>query len=466
MHNFGPGDSSGYTVTDTVPAGITGVTSVTPGCDVDGSTVTCFGGPLLAGEDAVITLTGTAPGTAATSTQNTATVLGNDPDPTPGNDSSTSTTRTRGVADLAIAKTASPDPAIPGQNVTYTLRVTNNGPDGAANVVVSDPLPAGLSFVSASPGCTQAFGTVTCTVGALASGATTTFAVVAAVASTAGGELVNAAVVSSDDTDPNSANNSSTSRVAVAGRADVEVTKIVNRTEVDGNAQMAWTATVINRGPGPAAGVTLIDEPSLPVTFSSVTSTVGTCTTVIPVQCALGTLAVGQTVTVTLIGRATIAGALRNVARVAAASPAVDPQPADNTAAVTTQVRGSLRIRKTANKRTVHAGRTIGYAIRVDNLSSIRVANVRVCDRLPSGLTYVSSSPRATRSDGRWCWSLGTLAAKATKRLRITVRTLRGAKGRRTNTATVTGRGASVRSDASPAVNVLAAAARGGGVTG
>lgn len=90
------------------------------------------------------------------------------------------------------------------------------------------------------------------------------------------------------------------------------------------------------------------------------------------------------------------------------------------------------------------------------------IVNVRVCDRLPSGLVFVSSSPGATRSDRRYCWSLGTLAAKATKHVRVTVRALRGTKGKRTNTATVSGRGASARSDASPAVDVLAAAARGG----
>lgn len=56
-------------------------------------------------------------------------------------------------ADLQIEKTAAPSPATPGTDETFTLKVTNHGPNTAANVVVSDPLPAGLTFVSASPEC-------------------------------------------------------------------------------------------------------------------------------------------------------------------------------------------------------------------------------------------------------------------------------------------------------------------------
>jgi uncharacterized repeat protein (TIGR01451 family) len=393
-------------------------------------------------------------------------VTGNDHDPTPGNDTSTSSTRTRGIADTAIVKTASPNPAIPGQNVTYTLTVSNNGPNDAANVVATDPLPSGLSFVSASPGCTQAFGTVTCTLASLANGASASFAVVTSLGAGASGSLSNAAIVSSDDNDPNSGNNSSTTSTPIAGRADVDVHKTVNRAQVDGNEPMTWTATITNAGPAPAAGVVLVDDPSLPVTFTAVTSTVGSCTTVVPVQCTLGTLAVGAKVTVTLVGHATVAGALKNTVRVTTAAPIVDPRPANDTAAVTTQVHGSLAITKVANKRTVHAGGRIGYTIRVQNTSKIKVDNVRACDRIPAGLAYVSSSPKAIRSGGQYCWNLGELAAKAVKHMKVTTRALRGTKGKRRNTATVSGSGARARSAVSPAVDVLAATARGGGVTG
>jgi uncharacterized repeat protein (TIGR01451 family) len=73
-------------------------------------------------------------------------------------------------ADLKIEKSVSPTPVVPGTNETYTLKVTNNGPSTAVNMRASDPLPSGLSFVSASSGCAHANKTVTCTVASLAPG--------------------------------------------------------------------------------------------------------------------------------------------------------------------------------------------------------------------------------------------------------------------------------------------------------
>src|SRR5262249_57860715 len=52
------------------------------------------------------------------------------------------------IADLSITKTVTPNQVVTGSNLTYTIRVTNNGPDTATNVKVSDNLPASTTFVS------------------------------------------------------------------------------------------------------------------------------------------------------------------------------------------------------------------------------------------------------------------------------------------------------------------------------
>src|SRR2546428_10417885 len=61
-------------------------------------------------------------------------------------------------ADLSVTKVDSPDPVNAGSNLTYTITVTNNGPDAAANASWSDTLPAGATIVSlpavAGLGCT------------------------------------------------------------------------------------------------------------------------------------------------------------------------------------------------------------------------------------------------------------------------------------------------------------------------
>src|SRR5207245_2454029 len=57
-------------------------------------------------------------------------------------------------ANLALTKSDSPDPVLAGNNITYTLTVTNNGPSDATGVSLSDAIPAGTSFVSATGGGT------------------------------------------------------------------------------------------------------------------------------------------------------------------------------------------------------------------------------------------------------------------------------------------------------------------------
>jgi uncharacterized repeat protein (TIGR01451 family) len=118
-------------------------------------------------------------------------------------------------ADLSIAKTDAPDPVTLGATVTYTITVTNNGPDAAAATTVSDTLPAGAALVSAtaSQGTCSGTTTVSCSLGALASGSTVTVTLV--VETTAGGTLSNTATVSSSTADPNMANNSATAVTTV-----------------------------------------------------------------------------------------------------------------------------------------------------------------------------------------------------------------------------------------------------------
>jgi uncharacterized repeat protein (TIGR01451 family) len=112
------------------------------------------------------------------------------------------------VADLSITKSGAPDPALVGGTLTYTLSVTNHGPSTATGVTVNDPLPAGVSLVSATPSQGSCSGTVTCALGTLTNGASATVTIV--VHPTAKGTITNTASVSANEPDPNPANNSAT----------------------------------------------------------------------------------------------------------------------------------------------------------------------------------------------------------------------------------------------------------------
>jgi uncharacterized repeat protein (TIGR01451 family) len=114
--------------------------------------------------------------------------------------------------DLSLAKSG-PATTTEGNNLTYNLVATNNGPTTATGVTVSDPVPANSTFVSASAGCALSAGVVTCSAGTLASGASQSFAVTVQAGS--GGSIVNSATVGGDQSDPNSGNNSSTVTTSV-----------------------------------------------------------------------------------------------------------------------------------------------------------------------------------------------------------------------------------------------------------
>ena len=120
--------------------------------------------------------------------------------------------------DLSITKTDSPDPVFIGFNVTYSIVVTNNGAVAAQSVVVTDNLPAGLSFVScAATGggvCGGSDNNRTVTFASIASGATRTITLVAR-ANGPVGTISNTATVSSSTPDPNPGNNSASANTVV-----------------------------------------------------------------------------------------------------------------------------------------------------------------------------------------------------------------------------------------------------------
>jgi uncharacterized repeat protein (TIGR01451 family) len=129
-------------------------------------------------------------------------------------------------ADLFISNAGMPDIVLIGQTVTYTLSVTNSGPDTAEDIIVTDTLPDGVTFVSASPGCSNASGTVSCNLGSLASGASDSITIV--VTANTAGVLTNSAVVDASTYDPVADNNSAYASTLVATPCDLIVELIVS----------------------------------------------------------------------------------------------------------------------------------------------------------------------------------------------------------------------------------------------
>jgi uncharacterized repeat protein (TIGR01451 family) len=225
--NAGPSAASPATVTDTFPAACTSVsyTSTATG-GATGNTAAGSGNlndtalNLPAGSSVTNTATCSINPGATGTLANTATISSAVSDPNPANNSATDTDTFAASADLSLTKTLTTSGVIHvGDNVVFALTVTNSGPGNATGVVVTDTLPAGLTYVSNSCGATFASPTLTWNVGALAASASATCNLTATV--NQAGPVVNSASATGNESDPTPANNATTATVTVAGVAAV-----------------------------------------------------------------------------------------------------------------------------------------------------------------------------------------------------------------------------------------------------
>jgi uncharacterized repeat protein (TIGR01451 family) len=436
LTNEGLDPASDVTLTDVIPAGTTLVSftfvSGTAGtCTVNGA-VNCTWLVFAAGATARYTLVLRAGDT--TSISNTASVMTSSPDVDPSNDSSTATTTVTPSADLAVAKSG-PSAVTAGTNATYSVTVTNNGPSTATNVTLSDTLPAGTTFVSATSGCTHSAGVVTCTVPSLAPLANATFSITVLVSPTASGSITNTADVSTTTTDPVGGNNRATSTATVSASADLVVMKN-GPAAVAAGTNATYMVTVTNNGPSTATNVTLTDTLPAGTTFVSATSgcthSAGVVTCTVP---SLAPLA-NTTFSITINVPVTATGSITNTADVSATTP--DPVGANNHATSTATIGiapADLTVTKTANAPQLFVGSTAIFTIAVHNGGPGAAENVVVTDVLPAGTT-LQSAPGCTGTTTLTC-NAGTLASGATVTFTVTV-TLPSTPGPVVNTATVT----------------------------
>ena len=196
--NFGPSLATGVVLRDPLPTGATYVSDDQAACTAAANVVTCNVGVLASGATFTVLVTvHVQTGAAGTTLANTATGTATQPDPVDSNNTATDRLTVGTAADLAVQKAALIAPRSVGDSVIYTMVVTNNGPSPAADVRVTDTLPAGLTFVSSSD-CTAAGAVITCVSGALAAGATRTLTVETRIERAAAGTTVtNSSTVSS-----------------------------------------------------------------------------------------------------------------------------------------------------------------------------------------------------------------------------------------------------------------------------
>ncbi|KJQ53964.1 DUF11 domain-containing protein [Microbacterium sp. SA39] len=390
--NDGPSTARGVTVTDVLPVGFTFAGSEGD-CTLTVGTLTCGFGDLAPGGSATVTVSGTWAVGQTGAVSNTATVGSATFDPDSSDDVSTDERRLAPSADVVVGKTSS-TPTVPrGGQAVFVVSVRNDGPSAAADVVVAETLPPGLTLASAVPSTgSWSAGDALWTVGMLMPGASATLTVTADVVGE--GTLTNTATATSQTPDPRASNNVGSATVVATPTADLSIVKTASATPASMNGPLDYTIVVTNAGPSAASAVRVGDV--LPTALLTPSTSTPGCTIVAgTLECTVASLAAGASLTARVTGTvdpATAQTALSNTATVT--STTSDPRPQDNASTVVVPVTGTPRVElvKSASApvdidadERVDAGDTVAYAFTIRNTGDVTLTGAALDDPLLGG---------------------------------------------------------------------------------
>jgi uncharacterized repeat protein (TIGR01451 family) len=434
--NNGPSVAEGVFVSDFIPAGLDYVSNDS-GCGFELGLLSCSLGDFQPGQTQTIKVTVT--GVDVGIWLNEADVTSDTEDPNPNNNKGSDDVEVGPTADLRITKSGAQS-VKPGEQFTYSMEVENKGPSEATGVVIDDPLPQGLQFVS-SPDCTPA---MVCQIGTLQPNQTVTVsAVVQATTAVAGTTVTNTATVTGDQFDPTPDDNVDSVQTFVTPQADLAVTKTGPAT-IAADSRIRWQITVTNSGPNPAQNVALTDNLPPEVTNPMVTTSQGVCDRTI--ACSLGAIPVNGSVQLTVeadVPRNTpVDTVLTNNVRVATSTD--EPNTSNNAARWDTTVLPpapfppDVGIRKERNDGEVMVGDVVVFRLVATNFGEATARNIVIEDRLSPKLRFISASiPGGTCQERNATVTCrrSTLDGLSSVTAKVKVRTI--ATGNVVNTATI-----------------------------
>ncbi|MFD8318484.1 DUF7927 domain-containing protein [Kitasatospora purpeofusca] len=455
--NHGPSRARNVVVTDRVPAGVSNASMAAQdgtACAVANGTATCPAVELAAGETLAWTLTGTLDPDAVVTPANTVVVTGG-PDPaTPTHTAVASPTGSpEPQANLVVAKVLVTDPVVPGQQIQWRVTVTNHGPSRARNVVVTDPVPAGVdgATMTADDGtaCPITDGTATCPAVELAAGETRTWTLTGTLHAGATVTPTNTVTVTGG---PDPATPTHTAVASPSGtpvqEARLSVSKALLTDPVVPGQRIQWQVSVTNRGPSVARDVVVTDRVPAGVNDASMTADDGTACPITggTATCPAVGIPVGETRTWTLTGTLDAAATVaptNTVTVTGGPDPATPTHTAVASPSVEPVLQAHLTVAKVLVTNPVVPGAAVEWRVTVTNEGPSLARGVVVTDRIPAGVLDAS----VTAQDGAVCpITDGTATCPAVeipvgRTLSWTVKgTLDpGATVTPTNTATVTG---------------------------
>lgn len=430
--------ATGVDISDVLPTGLTLVSATPSGNGTFASGVWSLVDPLAIGASQMLTLVANVDGNVAgdTTLTNVAQVVAaneTDMDSTPGNDDgdqseddeANASVTVGAVIDLELEKTVNVATADVGDDVVWTVNVTNttSANTAATNVQITDTLPTGVSVISATPSGVGTFaGGVWSLVEPLQPGAMATLTIVTSIDSAAGAtDLINVAeVTAADQTDIDSTpandngdqseDDEDQAAVSINPRIDLELQKTASAANVRTGDQVTWTITLTNSASANAAatGVQVSDVLPSGLTLQSSSPSSGTFSG--GVWTLGGPLAPGETAALNLVttvnSTATGGDVITNVAEVSAANETdIDSTPNNDSgdqseddednAQITVLEQVDLEVAKSVDQSDVSVGDTVTWTIVVANdaaNANTNATGVTISDMLPTGVTFVSAT--------------------------------------------------------------------------
>ena len=417
--NNGPASATNVQITDRLPVAFNISSLVTApsgggACSLNGTTVTClWNGATTSGTSSTVTISGTMKSSwvgltdADRNSVNTAKTFSLTDDPDPSDNSANATVVVTDAADLQVTA-GGPAEITAGGTGTISFTTANNGPSTAVASTLAITIPSGLAPVSAPAGCTIVGQTVTCTLGNLANGASTTTAIgVRAAPDLVEVSSLATASATSQTPDHVPENNDDITPFILGPVADLVIAKEAQSPTATAGGTINYIVKVSNNGPAPSNGAVVTDTlPAglTPVSLSS--STPDACTiSGSTVTCQAGEIApLGDGFEVLIVAQvgADYAGAVITNTATLTPGTETDPNAANNTSSATITVNpgstaADLKVTKKASAKTVKPGGTLGYTITVANQGGSAATSATLTDTLPVGLTPTSATFNGTK---------------------------------------------------------------------
>lgn len=356
-------------------------------------------------------------GTSGSTITNTIAITALDQtDPNNSNDSATVDIIVNS-ADMQILKLVDDSTPLEGDTINYTILATNLGPSGATNVKVDDVLPAGVSYVSATPSQgTYDDGSGLWNIGTMASTDTQNLIITATVdAATAGSTITNTATLNGiSQAELNPANNTSSADITVSamGAVDLQLTKAVDNPAPNVGETVTYTVTLLNNGVGDATGIEVMDILPAEVSFVSAMTNKGSFSD------AYGTWAVGDLADgfqavlniLALVESSAIGTTVTNIASISAADQ-TDPDNSNNTASIDFNTPTcDMSITNIVDDPTPTVGQTVVFTMTVTNDGPNAASGIQITHALPTGTTFDSvSMSTGTYDDATGIWEFPSL---------------------------------------------------------